>query len=85
MASPTPDSLAILRLSLAAGQLSEELAAVAPELIAEVEHARKALTTVLNTVGDPDDWDNPSSALERIGDAADSERYPVWKRYNSEA
>lgn len=53
------------------------------ELLAELKHARSALTTVLETVGDSSYWDDASSALERIGDAADSARYPVWEKYEA--
>lgn len=82
----TEDHLTTLEDALADGRIADFLPGTEADLAAVVEelkHARKALATVLETVGDPSDWDNPSSALERIGDAVDSERYPVWERYNS--
>lgn len=81
---PSAD-LPALKAMLEEPGASEKLKALLPGLIAELEHARRALATVLDRVGDAGDWDNPSSALEAIGDAVNSDRYPVWERYEASA
>ena len=62
----------------------ETMTEAIPALIEELREARTALKAVLNEVGDPDNWDSPSSTLERIGNAVNSERYPVWARYSED-
>ena len=80
------DHLLTLEDALADGRVADFLPGCEDDLaavVAELKAARKSLTVVTDTVADASSWDNPSSALERIGDAVDSERYPVWERYNS--
>lgn len=75
------DYLVDLEAALEGDKISDELKAILPELIAELKHARSALTRTMETVANPFNWDNADSALERIGDAVDSPRYPVWENY----
>lgn len=79
------DPLVTLEDALADGRVADFLPGCEDDLatvVEELKEARAALTKVTDAVADAYNWDNPSSTLERIGDAVDSERYLVWARYN---
>lgn len=75
------DNLAELQELLSNGQVAVEVRPLIESTVAELIEARGALTKTMELVGNPDFWDNASSTLESIGDAVNSERYPVWERY----
>lgn len=78
------DPLATLEDALADGRVADFLPGCEDDFaaaVAELKEARVALTKITGAVADTSNWDNPSSTLESIGDAVNSERYPVWVRY----
>lgn len=79
------DSLVTLEDALADGRVADFLPGCEDALaaaVAELKEARAALTKVTDAVADAHNWENPASTLERIGDAVNSERYPVGARHN---
>lgn len=85
MADPDPnDHLLTLEDALADGRVADFLPGCEDDFaaaVAELKEARVALSQVADAVAEVSNWDNPSSTLESIGDAVNSERYPVWARY----
>lgn len=75
------DNLAGLQELLASGQVADGIRPLLESTVAELIEARRALTKTMELVGDPDFWENADSTLEHIGDAVNSERYPVWELY----
>jgi len=59
------------------GYIADAFAALAEELA----EARAAQTRIMELVSDAGSWDNPTDTLEHIGDTINSDKYPVWERY----
>ncbi len=74
------DPLLTLEDALADGRVADFLPGCEDDFaaaVAELKDARVALTKITGALADARSWDNPASTLEHIGDAVDSERYPV--------